>query len=225
MNSLQASEKECAAVAVAPRVSLSDIEGAIEAVYHAPANALAHATGLQSPPALEVLSICLVVMRNGFTIVGKSAPASPENFNRDLGQKLAYEDCIRQIWPLMGFALRDKLGGRCINISDIARVCHEVNRAYCASQGDHTQPLWQDAPEWQRSSAIAGVRFTLAHPYAKPSDSHESWLEEKRRDGWQYGPVKDPERKLHPCFVPYDELPPAQKAKDYLFQAVVRALT
>jgi hypothetical protein len=111
-----------------------------------------------------------------------------------------------------------------MNIFDIARVCHEVNRAYCASQGDHSQPTWHEAPDWQRESAVAGVRFTLANPQAKPSDSHESWLAQKRDDGWKHGPAKDPERKEHPCLVPYDELPPEQKAKDYLFQAVVRSL-
>ncbi len=106
----------------------------------------------------------------------------------------------------------------------IARTCHEVNRAYCASQGDHSQPAWADAPEWQRQSAITGVLYALGHPDAKPADSHESWLAEKRRDGWSYGPVKDPEAKTHPCFVPYDELPPSQKAKDYIFLAIVREL-
>lgn len=105
-----------------------------------------------------------------------------------------------------------------------AAVCHAVNRAYCESQGDHSQPNWKDAPDWQRESAIKGVRFALEHPDAKPSDSHESWLAEKSADGWTYGPIKDPAAKQHPCFVPYDELPPAQKAKDYLFLGVVRAL-
>jgi hypothetical protein len=47
-------------------------------------------------------------------VIGKSVPASPDNFNPDLGRKLAYEDCIRQLWPLMGFALKERLaaGGR-----------------------------------------------------------------------------------------------------------------
>lgn len=106
----------------------------------------------------------------------------------------------------------------------IAAVCHDVIRAYCASQGDHSQPTWEDAPQWQRDSAIKGVLFALTHPDAKPSDSHESWLAEKRDAGWKYGPVKDPEKREHPCFVAYDELPPAQKAKDYLFLGVVRSL-
>ena len=106
----------------------------------------------------------------------------------------------------------------------IARVCHEVNRAYCASIGDHSQPAWEDAPEWARKSAVTGVGFTLANPNAKPSDSHVSWLAEKERDGWRYGPVKNPDTKEHPCFVSYDDLPVEQRTKDYLFQAVVRAL-
>lgn len=105
----------------------------------------------------------------------------------------------------------------------IAKICHEVNRAYCSALGDHAQPAWSDAPEWQRSSAIKGVEFTIANPDAPPSASHDSWLKEKRDTGWKYGPVKDPVRKEHPCFVPYDELPLEQKVKDYLFQAVVRA--
>jgi len=51
------------------------------------------------------------VTRNGFTLIGKSAPASPDNFDPVLGRKLAYEDAVRQLWPLMGYALRDKLAG------------------------------------------------------------------------------------------------------------------
>ena len=106
----------------------------------------------------------------------------------------------------------------------IARVCHEVNRAYCASIGDDSQPAWEDAPEWQRSSATNGVAFTASNPDARPEDSHASWLAEKERDGWRYGAVKDPEAKTHPCFVSYDRLPVEQRTKDYLFQAVVRSL-
>jgi len=111
-----------------------------------------------------------------------------------------------------------------VDHTEIARVCHEVNRAYCTAIGDNSQPAWGDAPEWQKQSAINGVAFALDNPQSSPADSHASWLEEKRRDGWSYGPVKDPAAKKHPCFAPYDELPVAQRVKDYLFQAVVRAL-
>lgn len=230
MDSLKASDAEAGSHAVAPRVTLADIEAAIAERHDFPASKALSALGAPHNPALEVLSICILVMRNGFTVIGKSAPASPQNFNPAFGQKLAYEDCIHQLWPLMGFALRDKLAAPtgapgASPVIAIARACHEVNRAYCQSQGDHSQPAWSEAPEWQRQSAMNGVLYAMGHPEAKPADSHESWLDEKRRDGWIYGPVKDPQAKTHPCFVPYDELPTSQKAKDYIFLAIVRMMT
>lgn len=111
-------------------------------------------------------------------------------------------------------------------IEQIARVCHEANRAYCAALGDNSQPSWDDAPDWQKQSAVTGVGFILDNPDAGPSASHDSWLAEKERDGWVYGEVKDPNANppTHPCFVPYEELPAEQKAKDYIFGAIVRAM-
>jgi hypothetical protein len=90
-------------------VKLADIEGAIAARHDFTAAAAVTAMGAPTPKELETLSICLLVMKNGFTVIGKAAPASPENFNRELGRTYAYEDAVRQLWPLMGFALRDKL--------------------------------------------------------------------------------------------------------------------
>lgn len=110
-----------------------------------------------------------------------------------------------------------------MNISEIARVCHEVNRAYCSALGDLSQLPWLDAPEWQRQSAIVGVQFILNNPDASPAASHESWLAEKQRGGWKYGPIKDQDKKEHPCFVPYNDLPTEQRAKDYIFGAIVRS--
>lgn len=110
------------------------------------------------------------------------------------------------------------------SITFIAKVAYEINRAYCEALGDTSQPAWEQAPNWQRDSAINGVRFHLDNPNASPSHSHESWLTEKAATGWKYGPVKAPEAKEHPCFVPYDELPVEQRAKDYLFRAVVHVL-
>ena len=105
-----------------------------------------------------------------------------------------------------------------------ARAAHEANRAYCLALGDWSQPEWVDAPDWQKDSARNGVKFLRDNPDAGPSASHESWLEEKRRDGWGWGPVKDEKSKQHPCFVPYEKLPPGQKAKDAIFVAVVRGV-
>lgn len=107
---------------------------------------------------------------------------------------------------------------------EIARVAHEVNRAYCEALGDTSQPCWEDAPDWQRRSALDGVTAILSNPNSTPADSHNAWLKEKADSGWKYGPVKDPERKEHPCFAPYEKLPAEQRVKDYLFLGVVRTL-
>ena len=111
-----------------------------------------------------------------------------------------------------------------MEIEQVARVCHEANRAYCQTLGDLSQQVWHTAPDWQRTSAINGVRFHLANPNALPSHSHDNWLAEKKAAGWKYGHVKDAVKKEHPCFVPYEQLPADQKAKDSLFKAVVDAL-
>lgn len=111
-----------------------------------------------------------------------------------------------------------------MTIEQIAELAHEANRLYCRSLGDNSQLPWSEAPKWQKDSAINGVQFHLANPESKPSDSHESWLKEKRDAGWTFGPVKDPEKKQHPCFVPYEALPAAQQLKDKLFLSVVRAV-
>ena len=109
------------------------------------------------------------------------------------------------------------------DVERIAEVAHEVNRAYCQSIGDDTQPTWDNAPDWQRESAVNGVVFHL-HSDASPRESHENWLAVKRADNWIWGPVKDPDNKEHPCMVDYDELPVEQKTKDYLFRAVVQTM-
>ncbi len=83
---------------------------------------------------------------------------------------------------------------------------------------------WELAPEWQKTSAVNGVIFNLDHPHAPARSSHENWLEEKRVDGWKFGPIKNAETKEHPCMVPFEELPIDQQKKDYLFKAIVSAL-
>lgn len=69
-----------------------------------------------------------------------------------------------------------------MTIEQIARVAHEVNRAYCEAIGDDSQTPWEDAPDWQRESAIAGVEAHRDNPDMTPEDSHDSWLEQKAKD-------------------------------------------
>ncbi|UJA04230.1 hypothetical protein F9230_07645 [Acinetobacter johnsonii] len=106
----------------------------------------------------------------------------------------------------------------------IAMLCHSINAAYCQSLGDESQLAWEDTPDSHQQSLIAGVEMHLANPQATPEQSHESWYKQKEAEGWIYGEVKDLEKKEHPCFLPYDELPLEQKAKDYLFCATVHLM-
>ena len=110
-----------------------------------------------------------------------------------------------------------------MNLNQIARICHEANRAIQIATGDPAvSPQWDDAPEWQRESAIEGVQKAIEG--ATPEQLHLSWVAFKVNDGWCYGHKKDAGAKTHPCIVDYDELPDDQKAKDAVFSAIVKAL-
>lgn len=108
-----------------------------------------------------------------------------------------------------------------MKLAAIAMLCHSINAAYCLSQGDESHLPWEQAPDELKKSIEYGVKLHLENPDTTPEQSHESWLKEKEAQGWTYGEVKDFEAKTHPCFKPYAELPAEQKAKDYLFKAVV----
>lgn len=113
-----------------------------------------------------------------------------------------------------------------IDVLATARTAHEVNRVWCEWNGDDSQVHWELAPEWQKASAVDGVRFVLDNPGATDSASHDNWLTLKRNQGWVYGPVKDPDAipPTHPCMVAFENLPPADQFKDRLFRTVVLSL-
>lgn len=108
-----------------------------------------------------------------------------------------------------------------LNHTEIAAIAHEANRIYCESLGDDSQPTWEGAPDWQRESAENGVAAIANGEITSPHGSHVNWLEEKEKEGWVWGEVKDPEKKEHPCFMPFDELPAQQQFKDHLFFNIV----
>lgn len=106
---MQAGDDLAGSVAVAPRVTLADLEARIIYEFHFTAGAALKALQGEDGGELDLLSICVLTMRNGFTIIGKSAPASPANFDAAVGRTFAREDALRQAWPLEGYALRDRL--------------------------------------------------------------------------------------------------------------------
>jgi hypothetical protein len=100
----------------APRVTPADIEANIAGTYCFTAEQGAAScdeqVDLGHVPQLSLLTICVLVLKNGFTVTGESACASPENFDAELGRKIARGNAVAKIWPLMGYALKSKLQGK-----------------------------------------------------------------------------------------------------------------
>lgn len=114
-------EEELASAAVAPRVTAKAIEDMIASEHYFTAyegvlgERFVRGAGESDkgegkvPKTLGLLTICVLTLRNGYTILGQSACASFENFNADIGKRLAREHAANQIWPLLGFNLRSRL--------------------------------------------------------------------------------------------------------------------
>ena len=99
------------ATSEAPRVTPEEIEANIEVeTYFTAANGAIDA-GESYHDALSLLTFCVLVLKNGLTVTGESACASPENFNAEIGRRIARENAVNKVWPLPGFRLRDKLSG------------------------------------------------------------------------------------------------------------------
>jgi hypothetical protein len=93
----------------APRVTPAHIESQIVAEhYHVAGDSYDGPNGF-ARIALGCLTICVLVLRNGFTVTGESACASPENFDAELGRKIARQNAVAKIWPLEGYLLRHQL--------------------------------------------------------------------------------------------------------------------
>lgn len=107
---------------VAPRITPADIEANIASEHYftaaegvmgadMPASGTANRADLAEgvPAPLRLLTFCVLVLRNGFTVTGESACASPENFDAEIGRKIARENAVAKVWPLMGYALKQRL--------------------------------------------------------------------------------------------------------------------
>ena len=112
-------EIKAAGAAVAPRITPADIQANIAYEHYftaAKACGLIPIEGVDFCPPREVcpldlLTFCVLVLKNGFTVTGESACASPENFNAEIGRKVARDNAVAKIWPLMGYELKTKLSG------------------------------------------------------------------------------------------------------------------
>ncbi len=118
MSTDQAIEAEIQAKGLtAPRITPADIEENIASAHYFTAADGADGNAMrverkrvgELPGSLDLLTFCVLVLRNGFTVTGESACASPENFDADVGRKIARQNAVNKVWPLMGYELRSKL--------------------------------------------------------------------------------------------------------------------
>lgn len=99
----------------APRVTPADIEAEIASEHYFTAqNGIDGAGAAAGSPTPEIISLglltfCVLVLKNGFTVTGESACASPANFDAELGRKIARQNAVNKVWPLLGFSLRDAI--------------------------------------------------------------------------------------------------------------------
>ncbi len=124
----------------AARITPADIEANIASEhYFTAAEGVYGATlcqgerpGLGNPP-LMLLTFCVLVLRNGFTVTGESACASPENFDEEIGRKVARANAVQKIWPLMGYDLRSKLAAQAAHDDDfpLGKACDLSGEGTC----------------------------------------------------------------------------------------------
>ena len=99
----------------AARVTPADIEANIASEHYFTAEQGVHAAyetidgAVPTVPALALLTFCVLVLKNGFTVTCESACASPENFDAEIGRNIARQNAVQKIWPIMGYELRSKL--------------------------------------------------------------------------------------------------------------------
>jgi hypothetical protein len=148
----ETTETEIAAVSTAPRVTPADIEANIASEHCFTAHAgvvgqyVMQGEGQEQMEMkrgpLHLLTICVLVLRNGFTVTGESACASPENFNAEIGRKIARENAIAKVWPLMGYALKEKLhqGGATQHGSHASAVLYPAIGDAMKLMDAHTHP-------------------------------------------------------------------------------------
>ena len=72
-------------------------------------HSLGRTPGKEAHEALGLLTFCVLVLDNGFTVTGESACASPENFDAELGRKIARQNAVNKIWPLEGYLLKSQI--------------------------------------------------------------------------------------------------------------------
>ena len=140
-------------------------------------------------------------------------------FQNDEGKPVAMTPDVPAAPPTSGEVTRAT-----ITVEDIAELVYEASRAWCLIIGEKPMPPWWEVDPVTREKTADGVRLMLAHPEASLAAQHDWWCAARAADGWQFGEVKDYEKKTHPNMVPFDKLPWDQQVKDKLARHIVHAI-
>lgn len=103
------------------------------------------------------------------------------------------------------------------------RAAHEANRAFSIALGDTTHKTWDESPEWHKASTRLGVMGVVESDH-NPEQSHHAWVQNMLANGWQVGPTKDVDKKIHPGLVPFKDLPFEIQHKDEMFMTIVKVM-
>lgn len=108
-----------------------------------------------------------------------------------------------------------------MNVTNVARIAHEVDRAYLMTIGGNVGEPWEKASADDRDGVVMTVR-AMSVGHVTPRSTHEAWVTEMIRNGWRRGETYSTKKKTHPNIGDYDELPPEVRARDAILAAVVR---
>jgi hypothetical protein len=155
----------------APRITAEDIEAnIIGEFYFTAADGVNGAFGSNLPHAgttLGSLTFCVLILRNGFTVTGESACVSPENFDAEIGRKIAREKALDKVWSLMGYELKSKL-------------CGTTSTVHSSAAEDFESTLTPKRPGFPEAK-LPGHGYGLRHIGQPHSAFHETEDERKNR--------------------------------------------
>lgn len=135
----------------APRVTKADLDANIVSEHYFTASQAVGA-GYTPPEALDLLTFCVLVLRNGYTVTGESACASPENFDAEIGRQLARTNAVNKVWALMGYALKERLHQRAQAVAMLP-----VDPMFDGFKAFESKPIYRMAMEITDDSRVTEI--------------------------------------------------------------------
>jgi hypothetical protein len=152
---MSVTENELEKHAVAPRVTHQMVMDSIASETYFTASEGASGAGAPEQADLNCLTFCVLVLKNGFTITGQSACADPANYKQDIGQRIARDQAVSQIWPLLGYELKSKLA----LLADSTKPSDPEMKTYIGTKVVHATPM-------------CGLTYNIVRGWKLPEDEN-----------------------------------------------------